>query len=284
MNATTLSPPSTPNIDHQSRADKALARSASFWLVVTIIGQLAFFAYVAGFYGPSSLQGNFAEWAMNIRILKGYVAGDHTGNLFFAAHVLLAAVVILSGIFQLLPAIRQRAPQFHRWNGRLFMVTIIATSLAGLYLTWVRGTNPTLTTAIAISLDAVLIVVFAVFAWRAARARDFASHRKWALRTFIVVSAVWLQRLGYVAWIVINQGPVGISKNMDGPFDVFIAFGCYLVPLAVLELYFRAQQSVHAGLKIIAACTISIGTLLMAVGIAGASIFMWLPMLKKALA
>jgi uncharacterized membrane protein len=263
---------------------KFLAGSATFWLIVTIIGQLAFFAFIAGFYGPSSLQGNFAEWAKNTNLLKGYVPSDARGNLFFAAHVLLAAVIALGGILQLLPQIRKHAPRLHRWNGRVFMLAIIAASLSGLYLVWVRGTLVNFIGGLAISLDGVLIVAFAIMAWRAARTRDFESHRRWALRTFIVASGVWFMRLGYIAWFIINQGPVGVTKKMDGPFDLFWAFGCYLVPLAVLELYFFAQRSRHTSMKVATAITITVGTVFMSIGVVGASMFMWLPLLKKAFA
>lgn len=216
-------------------------------------------------------------------LLKGYVAGDGTGNAFFAAHVLIAAVIALSGVLQLVPQIRRHAIGFHRWNGRVFMIAILTASLSGLYLTWVRQTNPTLTGAIAVSLDALLIVVFAVLAWRAVRAGDIESHRQWALRTFIVASGVWFQRLGYFAWFILNQGPVGVTKKMDGPFDLFWGFGCYLVPLAVLELYLRAKRGTGTGLKLTTAFIITVGTLLMAVGVVAVAMFMWLPLLKKVL-
>jgi uncharacterized membrane protein len=264
-----------------SRANKALKASATFWLTVVILGQAAFAIFVAGFYGVSSLQGNFAAWAKNTTLLKGYVVGDTTGNMFFAAHMLIAIVIACSGVLQLIPQIRARAATFHRWNGRIFLLAILAGSMSGLYLTLIRKTSANPIGAIAISLDAILIILFAILAWRAARARDFTAHRQWALRTFIVANGVWFQRLGYLAWMVINQGPVGITKQMDGAFDLFWAFGSYLLPLAVLELYLRAKESGNALLKVATALTISVSTLLMMVGIAGLTLFMWLPLLKR---
>ena len=266
-----------------SRAKTALKVSATFWLAIVIIGQVAFAIFIAGFYGVSSVQGNFAAWAKNTTLLKGYVAGDSTGNLFFAAHMLIAVVIACCGVLQLIPQIRARAAGFHRWNGRVFMLAISVASVSGLYLTWIRKTIANPVSAFAISLDAVLIILFAVFAWRAAQARDFTSHRQWALRTFIVANGVWFQRLGYLAWVVINQGPRGITEKMDGPFDVFWAFGSYLLPLAVLEFYMRAKESRSAKIKIASAITVSVSTLLMMVGIAGVTLFLWLPLLKKML-
>jgi hypothetical protein len=49
--------------------------------------------------------------------------------------------------------------------------------------------------------------------------------------------------VGVFAWIIVNRGPVGISDSFDGPFIRFWGFGCYLLPLAVLEPYLRAKKS-----------------------------------------
>ncbi len=69
---------------------------------------------------------------------------------------------------------------FHRWNGRLYIGTAFVISLAGLHLTWIRASNPTLHGSIAISLNAALIMICAALAWRHARAHDVSAHRRWA--------------------------------------------------------------------------------------------------------
>ncbi len=272
---------SLENKPNRSRANTFLKIAATFWLIVTIIGQWAFMGFVAVFYGSSSLQGHFADWTKNKMLLKGYVAGDTAGNLFFAAHVLIAAVIAFGGVLQLIPQIRARATAFHRWNGRVFMVAVLAASLSGLYLVWVRQTSLTTTGALAISLDAILIIVFAVLAWRAALAHDFIAHRRWALRTFIVASGVWFQRLGYLAWFIINRGPVGVTDKMDGAFDLFWAFGCYLVPLVVLEFYLRAKEDCSTAKQYISGITLVAGILIMLVGVVGTTALMWWPLLAK---
>jgi Predicted membrane protein (DUF2306) len=265
----------------KSVAHTLLMRSAALWFVVTLIGQLAFFVFISAFYALPALAGNVESWARNTMLLKGYVAGDSAGNLQFAAHMLLAAVVTFSGVLQLLPAMRCAAPAFHRWNGRVFMVAALTAALGGLGLTWIRQTMANPISGIAISLNAALIVVFAALAWRCARVRDFAAHRRWAMRTFMVVSGVWFMRLGYLAWFLINQGPAGVTRKMDGPFDVFLAFASYLLPLAVLELYLRASASNRAAFKWATAGVIIVATLLMCIGVFGTSRFMWWPLLLK---
>ena len=50
---------------------------------------------------------------------------------------------------------------------------------------------------IGVSLNGVLIMIFAEIALRYARARKIAVHRRWALRTFMVVSGVRFLRVIY---------------------------------------------------------------------------------------
>lgn len=244
----------------------ALKAAAQFWFLVTVIGQWAFLYYIAAFYGPSTLQGNFQAWSKNTFLLKGYVPGDTAGNLAFAAHVLLAAIIAFGGALQLIPQIRTRAISVHRWNGRLFLVTALAVSVSGLYMVWVRGARLSIPSAVAVSLNAVLIMIFGALAWRSALGRDISAHRRWALRTYLVANGQWFIRVGMIAWMILNHG------NDRGFFRVW-NFGCYLVPLAVLELYLRAKERAGPGGRFAMAGGLIVLTVLMSVGIFGLSMF-----------
>ncbi len=262
----------------RSLADTLLRGSGAFWFVTAVIGQWIFIYFIAAFYGPSTFSGRFADWD-NKPLIDGYIENDPSGNLMFGVHVLLAAIITLGGLLQLTPQIRNRARAFHRWNGRVYMIVAFVMALGGLYLVWVRGTYLSIPAAIAITLDAILIILFAGIAWRYAAARRIDIHRRWAMRTFMVVSGVWFLRVGMMAWVIVNQGPVGMSRTMDGPFDLFWTFGNYLVPLAFLELYFWAQDGDSAVAKIVTAGVVTLLTGLMAVGIYGTWAIMWSPYL-----
>jgi Predicted membrane protein (DUF2306) len=263
------------------KPSKFLSRAALFWLGVVAVGQWLFFFYIFRFYGISTLQGNFEVWAKHKGLINGYIASDPSGNAAFGVHAVLASVVALCGVLQLIPYIRTRAPSFHRWNGRVFLLAILTATLSGFALVWWRGTYLNIVSAIAVSLNGVLIIAFGALAWRAVRAHNFAAHQRWALRTFIVAFGVWFQRLGYFAWFMVMQGPVGVGEKMDGAFDIFIGFACYLLPLAVLELYLRAKESSSAKLRTFAASVICFFTSLMVVGIVAQAVLAWLPLLKK---
>ena len=242
-------------------AGTALKFAALLWFAVTVVGQWVFLYYIVAFYGGSTLSGDFEAWDKNPMLRTGYVADDFFGNLAFASHVLLAAVIAFGGILQLIPQLRARAINVHRWNGRLFLLAAIVAALTGLQMIWIRGATDSMIGAIAITINAALILIFAGMAWRAVRRRDIASHRPWALRLFMVANGVFFIRLGVTAWMVLNQGQLS-----DTTFHVF-EFACYLVPLALLELYLFAKDRGGTRLKLASAGALVVGAAYMSIGI-----------------
>jgi Predicted membrane protein (DUF2306) len=270
---------SKSGVDWNTSANTALKSAATFWFLVAMIGQWLFVYFIVAFYYSPTLQGNFEAWSRNKMLPHGYVPGDTIGNLMFAIHVLLAAVLTLGGTMQLIPQLRARFPAVHRWTGRTFFVTALALSFGGLFMVWVNGRSNNIFGALSISLNAMLIIFFSIMAWKSAMARNFAVHRRWALRAYIVASGVWFLRLGYMAWIIINQGPVGIGKNGTGPFDILWGFGMFLLPLAILEIYLRAKDNGSSFAKFATAGGLVLATLVMGIGIFGAFNAFWRPLL-----
>ena len=260
-----------------ARARKALGRASAFCFGMIALGQALFLLFIVAFYYPSTLSGEFAAWNSK-PLIKGYVAGDFAGNLAFGAHVLLAAIITGAGLIQLVPAIRKRWPSVHRWNGRAYLVAALLLASGGLWMVWVRGTYMNIAGAVGITLDALLIFGCAAMAWRHARSRRFDLHRRWALRTFVVSSAVWFMRVGYMAWGIATGG-AGIGETMDGPFDMFIAFGNSLAPLAILELYLRVRDRGNVQSRYAMAGLLVLCGLVIAGGSAGAWLVMWSPYL-----
>lgn len=258
-------------------AARSLRWAAAGWVAFALAGQLLFALYVADFYGRTALSGQWHAW--NDVLVAGYIPGDHVGNTVLATHLLCAVLVMLSGTLQLLPFIRRRWPRLHRTNGRVFLGMAAIAALGGAYMIWTRHVaGDTFVGRLSMSLDALLVLGFAERALHHARHRRFDAHRRWALRLYLAVSGVWFFRVGLMFWLIVNQGPVGFDpKTFTGPFLTFLGFAEYLVPLAVLQLYFMAERSNSTGLRFAMAGGLSMLTLMMAVGIGGAFTLMWLP-------
>jgi uncharacterized membrane protein len=264
-----------------SLADTALTAATRFWFVLAVAGQLVFAFYVASFFGAAVGRNNIL--LLNRFMTHGYVAGDTPGNAAVIVHLISAIVILLAGAVQLVPGVRNRYPAFHRWVGRIYIPTAFAISIAGLYLLTVRRNIGDLSEHIGVGLNAVLIMLCAVMALRYAILRDFKTHRRWALRLFLVMSGNWFFRVGLTLSFLIFNGPFGFDpKTFEGPFLTFMAFAAYLVPLAVLEMYLLTERRAGAVGRVAMAGCLFVLTVAMGAGIAGTTMTRWMPAIRVA--
>ena len=258
------------------KANSTLKAAATCWFVVAGLGQLMFVVYMFGFYGRTAALGQFEAW--NQVFPRAHAAGDPMHNTLVAMHLAFAALITAGGLLQLMTGVRRWLPSFHRWNGRVYLVSVFVMGLGGLAMVWTGINVGDLSQHIAISINAILIMLCAVMVLRHALARRFALHRRWALRLFLVVSGVWFFRIGLTFWILVNQGPVGFDPDtFTGPALTIIAFAQYLLPLAILQLYFHTQDRAGSRGRMVMASGLFASTLFTAIGIVAASMMLWLP-------
>ena len=270
----------TDRSDLSSAADTALTLTARFWFLVAVAGQWIFLVYVIAFYGGSAIRGQREAW--NQVIPNGYTPGATLSNVAVAVHLSLAVIIMAGGPLQLLPGIRRRAPVFHRWNGRVYTLTVFVTSIVGLYMVWSRG-RAELVQRVGISLDAVLIMTFAFLAVRSAIGRNLRTHRHWALRLLMVVNAGWFFRIGLMQWIFLNHGPADFDpKTFRGPFLSFLSFADYALPLILLEIYLRASDRGSPAGRFVMAAALMVATIATGVAIFAATMVLWLPHIRVA--
>jgi hypothetical protein len=246
-----------------------------------VFGQFIFAAYVAVFYGSASLAGDFERW--NKVLPRGYDPADPLGNAMLGLHLLLAVALVIAGALQLIPSVRRYAPAVHRWNGRAYMTFASVLAIGGLWLVWVRGgAAGDVSQHVAISINAALIIGCAGLAWRAARARRFAEHKRWALSLFLVASGVWFFRVGLMAWVAIHRRPVGFDPaTFSGPFLTSLAIGVYVVlPLALVQAYFAAAQRGSTVVRFGVAGLLGLVALVILGGTLAATMGMWLPRMR----
>lgn len=266
-----FSPVASLSSSPASRGARLLRRSATAWLLLAVAGQLVFAAYVTVFYGGAAASGDSARWSEVLP--RGFGVNELLDTLAVAAHVLPAVLVLVGGTLQLWPALRRRWPALHRWLGRVYLASVALVTAVGVFMTLRRGTLQA--SAYGALLNAAVIWVCAGLALRHARARDLAAHRRWALRLYLAALGVWFFRIGLMAWLFINQGPVGFDpQTLRGPAITVLAYAQTLVPLAVLELYLRARdgRARHAVALVLIALTV-----LTALGSFAASRILWLP-------
>jgi hypothetical protein len=163
------------------------------------------------------------------------------------------------------------------------MLTALTLSVAGLYMTWFRGSVGDLSIHLGSTVNAILIWLCGGMALRYAVARDFKTHRRWALRFFLVVSASWFFRLGFFLSFLIFKGPFGFDPvTFRGPFLTFMSFAQFLIPLAVLEIYLWAQARPGVMRRMATAGMLFVLTLTMSAGLFAVTMAIWVPQVKAA--
>lgn len=254
-----------------SNPARNLKLSAAIWFGVAAVGHWLFLAYIISFYMPLLIKGGAAALE-STHLPNGYIPGDTVGNAAMVAHLVLAIAIIGGGPLQIIPQIRNRFPAFHRFNGRLYMAAVVTSVLGGLYLTWTR--EPViggLLGQIGVSTSGVLVLVFAAHALCHAMNRRIQQHSEWAFRLFLAGSSVWFFRVGYMFWAVAGGG-----YAMKEFFNI-LYFAQFMVPLAVYELYRHMKKHGSPMGQHMTAGLIMLLTLVMSVGIAGATAIMWFP-------
>jgi len=258
-------------------APGVLSTGAAAWFMAATFGQMAFVAFILVFFGSALMDGD--PGLLNDKPhITGYVPGDVLGNAQFIGHALLGGLVTFAGAWQLVPALRRKWPAAHRWNGRLFLVVALVVTLSGFYLTWVRGSRLGPGSTLSITANGLLILCFAILAWRSALRRDFVGHRRHALRAYLLVNGVWFLRIGMMLAGVLLT-PLGITLDYSGATFITVSFASWVLPLAVLELYLRAGRSRHPGLHYAAAGVLGVCTLGTLGGSLAALAFMWWPLM-----
>jgi uncharacterized membrane protein len=143
------------------------------------------------------------------------------------AHVFASAVALIVGPFQFWTRLRKERPQLHRWLGRCYLLIGVGTGgSAGLFMAFhAFGGLPA---QLGFGCLALLWLYTGYRAYRAIRARDIASHRRWMVRNFALTFAAVMLRLYLPASVV-----SGIAFEAAYPV---IAWLCWLPNMVAAEL------------------------------------------------
>ncbi|MEE9314148.1 MAG: DUF2306 domain-containing protein [Rhizobiaceae bacterium] len=113
-------------------------------------------------------------------------------RLGFLLHISASPIALAIGAYQLLPNMRKRHLTLHRWLGRLYAIVIIVGGVSGFYIAFnIESTIG----AIGFALLAVIWVFVTAQAVLKARAKQFADHRIWMIRSFALTFAAVTLRL-----------------------------------------------------------------------------------------
>ncbi|HAT59077.1 MAG TPA: hypothetical protein DCS79_09780 [Gammaproteobacteria bacterium] len=171
-----------------------------------------------------------------------YTAGAVLPNTAIFTHMLAGATITFLAPLQLFTPLRQRFPALHRVSGYLFFLSAILTAIGGLGFIAINRTIGGPVMDVAFTLYGLCVLVCCTQTIRFARARNFVTHREWALRVFVLAMGSWLYRIQYGIWFA-TMGDMGIGENFSGPFDYFQDFAFFVPYLIGVEIYIRHQRA-----------------------------------------
>jgi Predicted membrane protein (DUF2306) len=147
----------------------------------------------------------------------------------FVLHTTFGGLALLLAPWQFVGRLRRTYPHVHRWAGRCY-VGCVAISGAAAYPV-ALGTVAGPIAAAGFSLMATAWLATTLLAWRAARQRRFAAHRRWMVRSFALsLSAVTLR----VALLVPLQSSLDFM-----PIYRLTSWASWIVNLLLAELWLR---------------------------------------------
>jgi uncharacterized membrane protein len=162
-------------------------------------------------------------------------------QLALYVHIIFAALALLLSPAQFSVRLRARLPRLHRVCGRISFVSIGVAGGAGLIMAPVNAAGPIGT--VGFGLLAVLWPTFAWNAYRAVRRRDFAEHRRWAIRTFALTYAGVALRL-WLGVLIAGQGIAGVDSEVAFHRAYYLVpFLAWIPNLLVAERYLARTAS-----------------------------------------
>jgi len=151
-------------------------------------------------------------------------------QLWFWVHLVFALPVLIGAPLQFWTRLRTSRPRLHRAIGKAYVIGATVAALTALYL---GATIEYEGSRLPLVMLAAIWLFFTLAAWRRARARDFAGHRLFMIRSYnLALVFIWLR--------LVQEVPRDILFfyiSDEGIRDTTIEWFIWVIPLLAMELY-----------------------------------------------
>lgn len=157
----------------------------------------------------------------------------------FIVHVSLAPAALVLGLFQFMPRLRAKRPAIHRATGRLYVLCVGTSGLAGLWLSLFAPGGP----VAGVGFGALALLWISVTGVAVAHAinRNIPAHRAWMIRSFALTLAGVTLRL-YLGGILLSGG--GYTEASP-----WLAWLCWVPNIIVAEWWIARERARHMSVR-----------------------------------
>ncbi len=155
------------------------------------------------------------------------------------AHIIFAPLALALGPLQFVSGLRRRWPRVHRAIGYVYATSILIAALGSLSLMPAFG--GTLWAAVGFGLLALAWIATTALAVTRARARDFAAHRAWMIRSMALTFAAVTLRLYMAPMMAGGMEPLET-------YDI-TAWASWVPNLLIVEWWLRRRNAAGGRLR-----------------------------------
>ncbi len=152
--------------------------------------------------------------------------------LIFKLHIAFGIISILTGAFQLIPSIRKRWINLHRWIGKLYVGSIFVSATCGLVIAQLALGG--LITRMGFSILSLLWFYFTYLAYTHARNGNISMHRTWMYRSYALTFSSLTLRIFLLTALFTSIPFLAIYQ--------FASWGCWITNLIVCELILSRKK------------------------------------------
>ncbi|MCA9030835.1 MAG: DUF2306 domain-containing protein [Planctomycetaceae bacterium] len=193
-----------------------LLRLATVVIILKVTAEI-----VAGYvdYLPPDFNSEF------LRGRKAYFFGSY--QWAFYPHLLFGPWTLLAGLLLVSDKFRSRFPRWHSWLGRIQVASVLLVILPSGFWMALHAQGDVFV-KLGFSLLSIVTGATAFMGWRLAVKRQFAAHRNWMWRNYVLLGSAVVTRIVGGAFFVCG---------IDGDWTyTFSAWASWLTPLLTYEV------------------------------------------------
>lgn len=149
-------------------------------------------------------------------------------------HIIAGLLAAILGPLQFWPKIRRDYLPFHRIAGRLYVVAVLAASIASLGLSFRLSVNNAAYAGGLIGLAGAWILTTGL-AFVAIRRKNLTQHKQWMIRSYVVTFA-------FVTFRLLDDTLSHRGLVPEHEFYSILAWACWAVPLLLTEAILQSAE------------------------------------------